>query len=169
MTGVEVAIVMAVITAAATAASAIQANNAAEKQADILNQQAEGEEIRGLEEGNELLRNLIARDAANNARGGQAGLTLTGSFDDIQDELFADAERNLRISRANAAQNKSTSLLRASQARAQGKQALISGLGKSASSLVSAGSGLGGTGAGITGGAGDTFIGGSGVGSDRLL
>lgn len=71
-------------------------------QARLSEVQAEREAIAGIQEQNQIRRDLLRRLAANAAIGGASGLTLDGSFTTVNEELQQDAERQLNISRSNA-------------------------------------------------------------------
>lgn len=138
-----IAIAMMVISTAATVASAVQQSKAMKQQARLKQLEAESARIAGIEQGNEVLRDFIARDASNNARQGAAGFDLSGSFDNLQTRLVEDAERNLRISRSNAETRAKSSEIQASTLKTQARGALIGGIGSAfgqvGSSLLSFG------------------------------
>lgn len=108
-----------------------------EDQARLDELQAEREEIRGIEASNDIQRELLKRLAANVATGGGSGLTLEGTFDTVQEELQADAERQTSISRVNAATAAGAERISASTRRSSASGARLSGVGRGATSLLS--------------------------------
>ena len=140
-----VAIAMMAISAAATVASAVQQSKAMKQQARLKQLEAESARIAGIEQGNQVLRDFIERDAANNAAQGAAGFDLSGDFENIQVRLLEDAERNLRIGRSNAETRAKSAEIEANVLKSNAKGVLIGGIGKAAgqvgSSLLSFGGG----------------------------
>lgn len=71
-------------------------------QADLSSIQAERERIKGIEQGNQITEDLIRNLARNRALIASSGLQALGSFDNVNEELVRDADRQLSISRNNA-------------------------------------------------------------------
>ncbi len=91
--------------------------------------EAQGAEIRGLEEGNRIRRTALEQAALNNAATRGAGLTLTGSPERINEELQFDANRELRVVRSGSQRV-------ASVRRLRGRQALRRGVAAGAGTLL---------------------------------
>ncbi len=110
--------------------------SAGQQEAELLKLQAEREEIKGLQEINEINRTLIERNAENTAATASAGLTLVGSATRISEELSKSAGRNISIARGNARTAAATKRLKAGIAETKGAGALVRGFGRAATSVL---------------------------------
>lgn len=128
--------VFAGVGAVASIAGGFAGAEQARQEAELLRLQAEREEIKGLQEVNEINRALAERAAINNASTRAGGLTLVGTPERINEELQATANRNISIARTNASTAASTKRAQASQAEIGGTATFIRGIGGAATSLV---------------------------------
>ncbi len=106
------------------------------QQSKILKQQAERQRIQGLQEINDINRELIDRAATNNAATRASGLKFSGSALRVDEELTASASRNTSVARGNSRTRAAVSLAQADQAKSAGQAGLIRGLGGAATSIV---------------------------------
>jgi len=100
--------------------------------------QAGQEALRGEQEANRVREALLRTLASNNAARAAAALDVSGTPATVDEEVMAQAERELRVVAGNAAVRAAEARAAAALRQSAARVSLLSGLGQAGGSLVSA-------------------------------